>query len=112
MRSTTDFMLSQTLAMRGVLVVVVVLTSACTKPNPRSCADGTCTDPDFPFCDVDGALEGIPNTCIAVECTPDTFEACRGDQIIKCNAAGTSFDLVRCERGCDEATGGCLGCSM
>lgn len=90
---------------RVLALVVASLAAGCTKPNPRSCLDGTCTDPAFPFCDVDGALEGQPNTCIAVECTPLEFAGCRGDLAITCNTAGTDFELVQCERGCEEGTG-------
>lgn len=82
----------------------------CTKPNPRSCKDGTCTDPGFPFCDTDGALAGEPQTCLAVACTPGEFAGCRGDTAITCNTAGADYDLIQCERGCDEAAGGCHLC--
>lgn len=78
---------------------------ACTKPNPRSCADGTCTDPEFPFCDVGGELEGTPQTCIAVACDPGTLQSCRGDQEVRCNTEGTSFDLIQCDLGCDDGVG-------
>jgi hypothetical protein len=105
-------MLKQNLRMRGVwLLLLVVMSVACTRPNPRSCADGVCSDPSFPFCDVDGSLEGIPDTCIAIECTPGAFEECRDDQALVCNDVGTSFDLVQCGLGCDDAAGGCVTCS-
>lgn len=90
--------------------IVIAVGLGCTKPNPRSCADGLCTDPAFPFCDVDGALEGLPAACIAVACTPDEFVACRGDRAIRCNATGNDYDLVQCDRGCAAAAGGCKGC--
>jgi len=42
--------------------------SACTKANPRFCDEETpCTDPDRPFCDLDGstpASEGTSNSCV------------------------------------------------
>lgn len=84
--------------------------AACTKPNPRSCQDGTCGEPAFPVCDVDGSLGGEPETCIAVECTPGELESCRGDSERRCNADGTNYDVTRCERGCDEAADGCRLC--
>src|SRR5687767_3713208 len=84
---------------------------ACTKPNPESCADGSCTDPAFPFCDVDGAVAGTPEKCIAVECAPLEFELCRADDAIVCNASGNNYDVVRCELGCAGATGGCRDCA-
>jgi hypothetical protein len=98
---------------RGVgraLVVAAAVLAGCTKPNPRSCQDGTCTDPALPFCDVDGSFANEPQTCIAVDCTPGEFAACRGDLAITCNEVGTDFDLIQCERGCDDALGGCRLC--
>ena len=83
-------------------LVVAVLTGACTKPNPQSCQDGTCTDPAFPFCDVDGALAGEDQTCIAVACTANEFVACRGDRAITCNTTGTDYELELCSGGFDE----------
>lgn len=82
----------------------------CEASNPRSCADGSCTDPAYPFCDADGQLEGNEKVCIAVDCTPGEFRACRGDAAITCNAAGGDYDLVQCEKGCDDASGGCRLC--
>ncbi|MBL0221116.1 MAG: hypothetical protein IPQ07_45560 [Myxococcales bacterium] len=93
-----------------VWVVAGLLLVGCTKPNPRSCKDGSCTDPSFPFCDTDGALAGEPQTCITVACTPGEFAGCRGDLAITCNTVGGDYDLVQCERGCDEAAGGCHLC--
>jgi len=92
-------------------LVAWVLAVGCTRPNPQSCSDGTCTDPGFPFCDVDGALRGIPESCIAVQCSPGEVVSCRGDQAIQCNASGHDFDLVQCAFGCDPSAGGCLGCA-
>lgn len=83
----------------------------CTKSNPRSCKDGTCGDPAYPFCDVDGALEGAQNVCIAVECLPGEFRACRDDSVIECNASGDNYDVERCERGCSDEISGCRLCN-
>lgn len=97
--------------MWGVRVLVVVLaTVACVAPNPRSCRDGLCTDQGFPFCDIDGALAGTPETCISVSCTANEFEACRGNEAITCNAAGNDYDLITCNDGCSPTTG-CRSCS-
>src|SRR5688500_16989454 len=105
-RSTAPPMLIDHHVMRGWVLGVVALT-ACTKPNPRSCADDFCEDPAFPFCDVDGALEGVPNACVAVDCEPGTFVACRGTSQLSCNAEGTNIEVTRCEEQCDEN----LGCT-
>lgn len=96
---------------RIVSVALIPLVASCTEPNPRSCADGFCNDPAFPFCDADGALEGTPNTCIAVSCSPRGFIACRGESAIRCNDTGNDFEFVQCELGCEEAAGGCAKCS-
>jgi hypothetical protein len=92
-------------------LVLTSLLLACTKQNPKSCRDGVCNDPSLPYCDVGGELSGTPFTCVAGDCTAGTFAACRGDTAITCNAAGTSFDDVQCELGCDAASGGCRLCN-
>lgn len=94
----------------AAVVLGIAVAGGCKEPNPRSCTDGTCTDPALPFCDADGVLGGEPNECIAVSCTPMEFATCRGDLAVTCNAAGTSYDLVACELGCDAASGGCRAC--
>jgi Tol biopolymer transport system component len=85
--------------------IALVVASACTKPNPRACADGLCSEPEYPFCDVDGTLEGEPNTCIPVECTPMEFRACRGTTALTCNANGNNYDINQCETECNAASG-------
>lgn len=90
---------------RWRVLVAALLAAGCTKPNPRSCQDGTCTEPGLPFCDVDGALAGEPETCIAVDCTPGEFASCRGDLAVTCNATGSDYDLTQCERGCEDGAG-------
>lgn len=94
-----------------IVVAVTLGAYGCTKPNPRSCADGLCSDPSRPFCDVDGALEGTPEVCVPVSCTQGEFIACRDDEVIRCNASGNNYDLVACQRGCSEAEAGCISCS-
>lgn len=90
-------------------MVLVCFLVACTKPNPAAtCPEGFCIDSEFGFCDVDGAISGMPGTCIAVACTPGEFEVCRGEQAITCNTTGDDFDLELCPFGCGD--GGCLPC--
>jgi hypothetical protein len=60
---------------------------------------------------VDGTIGGEPDACIAVECAPGEFAACRGDYALTCNNAGTNYDVLACEYGCSEAAGGCNSCS-
>ncbi len=95
---------------RWLLGTMVVVVAGCTAHNPASCSDGSCTDPSLPFCDVDGSLGGQPQTCIAVSCTAGTFAACRGDVAITCNQAGDNYDEIKCDLGCDAASGGCRAC--
>jgi hypothetical protein len=83
--------------------------AGCTKPNPRDCADGSCTDPAFPFCDQAGTF-GPPQTCIAVTCTAGDFAACQGDQALACNATGNDYAVTQCEHGCDADAHGCVAC--
>ena len=97
-------------SMKLAVLVVVVTCFGCTKPNPKSCLDGICSDQDFPFCDVDGMFGGEPNECIAVECTAGEHIGCRGDQAIRCNPSGNNYEAVQCERGCDDNTG-CFSCT-
>lgn len=96
---------------RLVVFGLAVAVAACTESNPRSCRDGLCTDQRFPFCDLDGSLEGHPLTCIAVACTAGEFVACRGDQAITCNSAGNDHELLQCELGCAEEAAGCKSCT-
>src|SRR5687768_2669914 len=106
-------MFTETVSMRWVAVCLISLViSSCTKPNPKSCLDGSCGDPKFPFCDVDGSFGEDPGTCIAVTCEPAMFSMCRGDQAITCNGSGNNFDLIECPLGCAEVAGGCRECTM
>jgi len=89
----------------SILAAFLGLVAACTKPNPVSCADGYCQDPAFPFCDVDGALEGNSQTCIAVDCTPGDVAGCRADNALVCNAGGDNYDISHCDNGCDPVKG-------
>lgn len=84
---------------------------ACVAPNPRSCLDGTCTDPAYRFCDEDGTIAGQPDACIAVSCTPSEFAACRGDEALMCSASGDNYDVVPCEFGCSAENLGCNVCA-
>jgi hypothetical protein len=89
---------------------VAALIAACgTKRNEERCLEGLCSDPDLPFCDVDGTIGGEPNACIAVDCTPGEVASCRDDRALTCNTAGTNYDLVDCPYGCDA--GGCKPCN-
>lgn len=85
---------------------VLVALAACTSPNPKSCLDGSCTDPRYPFCDENAVIADEPKTCIAVSCTAGEIAECRGDVAVTCNADGNNYDLVMCPHGCDSS--GCM----
>lgn len=91
-------------------LVFGVLIGACTKPNPASCLDDFCDDPALPFCDVDGSIGGVPDTCIAVDCEPNTFESCTDETHARlCSTDGRTFVTQECEFGCGDD--GCLPCN-
>lgn len=85
---------------------------SCTKPNPSAtCSNGTCSNPDYPYCDADGAVGGEPNTCLAVSCTAGDFGVCDGDATaLMCNAAGNGYDVQPCDHACQDAIG-CIACA-
>lgn len=97
-------------AVRRVLLLWVLL-GACEAENPRNCANGVCEDPDFPFCDIDGAIAGNPHTCIAPSCTPSLPTACQGESSIVCDEQGTGFTSIPCEHGCNRDTFVCNHCT-
>jgi hypothetical protein len=88
---------------RFLVVVVSFLVVGCTKANPSAtCNDGTCTDPDFPYCDVDGSVGGVPGDCVAVSCTPGEIKECRADMAFTCNPMGSGYALESCDLGCAD----------
>jgi hypothetical protein len=105
-------MIRETLVMRNWRVgfALVVAFAGCTKPNPKSCIDGTCTTEAYPFCDIDGSFAGEPQTCIAVDCEPNAFAQCRDDDALSCNATGTDYDTKQCPLGCQDGVG-CRVCA-
>ena len=99
----------------GGLWIVLLACVGCTKPNPAaSCANGTCSDPAYPYCDVDGAIAGEPGTCIAVNCAPGSVGACEGgNAALICNTAGNGYDQEPCAFGCDGTSLTCITkCTM
>jgi hypothetical protein len=86
--------------MLRVALLGLVAWLGCTKANPaRSCADGDCSDPNFPFCDLDGVLGDEPLTCVAVSCTPNEVLGCRDELALVCNSSGDSVDATACPGG-------------
>ncbi len=83
--------MTYSLRMGGVKLAILGLVVAvgCTKTNAAAfCADGTCSDPNFAYCDVDGAASGEPGMCIAVTCTPGKVKQCHDGAAMTCNTGG------------------------
>ncbi len=93
-----------------ILMLAVALT-ACTK-QPNACTtDSDCTNPAYPFCDVDGefAVSGNEkNTCTIVPpdcpvercgCAPGAT-SCSGDTLSTCDPGGASQTMTACVLGC------------
>lgn len=93
------FMLIWRVAMAvGVLV-------GCTKHNPIQCdGDHDCGDPNKPFCDIDGSVDGEPNTCIPGACTPGATLSCNDGIMRVCNQLGSSYEQETCALGCADET--------
>jgi hypothetical protein len=88
----------------GRRLAFCVFLLGCTKANPSAtCDDGSCSDPNFPYCDVDGSVDGVPNECVAVSCTPGEIKECRSDSAFTCNAAGNGYELDPCGLGCSDS---------
>jgi len=90
------------------LFLGVSLVAGCgSKANPAAtCMQGTCIDPNFPYCDTDGSIGGTPGACIAVTCTAGAFSQCDGDNTeLTCNGFGNGYDSTVCAHGCDHTTG-------
>jgi hypothetical protein len=92
---------------RSWFLFLGVSAAACgSKANPAAtCMQGTCIDPNYPYCDLDGSVGGTPGACIAVTCTAGEFGKCSGDTALTCNQFGTGYDQVDCAHGCDDMTG-------
>ncbi|HEY1552846.1 MAG TPA: hypothetical protein VGG28_33685 [Kofleriaceae bacterium] len=81
--------------------LVFACATSCTKTNPdASCANGTCSNPAFPYCDFDGSIGGTAGECVAVTCSPGDVKECSGSAALTCNDAGDGYDLDSCALGC------------
>jgi hypothetical protein len=108
---------------RPLLLSGFLILAACKVYDPLFCdADKPCTDPERPFCDINGeypASEGIKYTCIPTpegpdagpedpSCTPDEFLRCDGDgAAAHCNGDGSGEVIVACDDVCSDTLGGC-----
>jgi hypothetical protein len=104
-----SLVVGEILSLIGRATLVIAVLAACqSTPNPRSCVDGMCSDPRYPFCDVNGSLGGAELECIAVTCTPAETAECREDVAVVCNEQGTDFRLETCDLECTSF--GCREC--
>lgn len=86
-----------------LFVVAALVFGSCTQANPAAtCGDGTCSDPNFPYCDADGSVGGDPGACIALSCTPGEIKECRGSMAFTCSASGHGYELAPCDLGCGD----------
>lgn len=98
--------------LKFVVIIGFIATACATKKNPAlMCPGGQCSDPRFPYCDVDGTVGGTPNACLAVSCTAGGFIACDQDNAIVCSASGSNYESTSCPTGCSADTNGCKPCS-
>lgn len=85
----------------GVVLTALAILFGCTQSNPASkCTSGTCSDPAFPYCDVDGLFADAPGSCIAVTCVPGEVAMCHMDHAITCTDDGAAYEHVPCDLGC------------
>jgi hypothetical protein len=102
------------------VLAALVFASACTTKQQNKCtSDSDCTNPAYPFCDVDGEFStsgGAKNVCTIVPpdcpvercgCSPGAT-TCTGDQLTTCDAGGTSETSTTCALGCATDGTRCL----
>jgi hypothetical protein len=94
-------------------VLCSILAVACTKHVDGCDANSDCTDPAYPFCDVDGQYApsgGNKNVCTIIPpdcpanvcgCSPGAA-TCATDQLTTCNADGMSTSTTGCALGCSD----------
>lgn len=100
-------------------VVLAALVGGCTKHVNQCTSDSDCTDPAYPFCDVNGefpASGGTKNICTVTPtncpvdrcgCTPGAT-TCGSDTLLTCNADGKSQTMTSCALGCATDGTRCL----
>jgi hypothetical protein len=105
--------------MTNRILMMAVALAACTKqPNPCT-SDSDCTNPAYPFCDVDGEFAvsgGEKNTCTIVPpncpvercgCSPGAT-TCAAGELRTCDASGVSETATACALGCAPDGARCL----
>jgi hypothetical protein len=104
---------------RWALLAVTISAAACTKEQNACKADSDCTNPAYPFCDVNGefsASGGAKNVCTIVPddcpvercgCSPGAT-SCAADELSVCDASGSSATTTSCALGCAADGTRCL----
>ena len=95
-----------------VVALALLFAASCTKRINECDSDADCTNPAYPFCDVDGqyaASGGQKNVCTIVPpncpvsrcgCDPGAV-TCGSDTLLTCNADGKSQTMATCSLGCE-----------
>jgi hypothetical protein len=115
-----------------ITLATALSATACTVVDPLYCDEkNECTDPDRPFCDLNGehpASDGVARTCIpepeadesdddagsddgddTTFCAAGEFVQCTDDDTaIYCNDQGSEYVTVKCESACDAEQLGCF----
>ncbi|HEY1811446.1 MAG TPA: hypothetical protein VGG74_03765 [Kofleriaceae bacterium] len=97
--------------MKLKLLAICALSFTCTKRVNDCDSNADCTNPAYPFCDVNGTYEpsgGMKNVCTIIppDCPVDVCgcqpgaTTCGSDQIVTCNADGMSTTTTSCGLGC------------
>ncbi len=95
-------------------LAVSVVWFSCTKKADQCDSSSDCTDPAYPFCDVNGQYApsgGNKNVCTIIppDCPADVCgcmpgaTTCASDQLTTCNADGMSTSTSTCALGCSDA---------
>ena len=101
------------------LALLFVVAAACTKAENRCESDADCTNPAYPFCDVDGQYapsDGQKNVCTIVPadcpvarcgCTAGAT-TCTMGMLSVCNSDGMSVTSTTCDVGCESDGTACM----
>lgn len=93
-----------------VSVFALTPSLGCGKDVDRCHGDVDCTNPMYPFCDLDGMVSGLTNVCtihpqvcpvLRCGCTPGVA-TCSDDTLVTCNEDGKSQSTTACAAGCSD----------
>jgi hypothetical protein len=101
------------------LAVVLVLVVGCTKKADQCTSNADCTDPAYPFCDVNGEFApsgSAKNVCTIVPpdcpvsqcgCEPGAVTCGSDNMLDTCNSDGMSVTSTACGLGCEASGTAC-----